>query len=137
MRNDSLIRAGEEAVRRYMKSKDQILPMARGLLAARRKFSADQAFGSWLRGSPYARLGQTDRAALIKIAEHEAIAAEFLKRTSLVSPELIWEAIADKMAVSDDRKPPTVATTARLRITDWVGQSDHIYQGRASTDRLE
>ena len=52
---------------------DQIIPMARGLLAARRRYRADQDFGRWLEQSPYSNVGHTDRAALIKIGEREFI----------------------------------------------------------------
>jgi len=71
--DERLIRDGEAAVEEYGRSntraRDQIIPMARGLLAARRRHSANHDFGHWLEQSPYNDIGHTDRAALIKIAE--------------------------------------------------------------------
>jgi hypothetical protein len=134
MNHDRIIRAGEEAVRRYMKSQDQILPMARGLLAARRKFPGNQAYGAWLQTSPYAQLGHTDLAALVKLAEHETIVAGFLKTTRLTSPELIWRAVSDQMASSDHRKTCTQSPVGQLVI--W--KEDHPPQFlRLSIERTE
>jgi hypothetical protein len=73
--DERLIRDGEAAVAHYTKSRDEILPMARGLLAAKRKYPATQDFGTWLADSPYNQPGHTDRAALINLGEHEAITA--------------------------------------------------------------
>ena len=46
------IREGETAVEWYHNSRDearaQIMPMARGLCAAKRKYPATQEFGNWL-----------------------------------------------------------------------------------------
>jgi len=76
--DERLIQEGEAAVEHYTKEIDsarrQILPMARGLCAAKRKYPATQAFGGWLQGSPYWKIGQTDRAALIQIGAHEGFA---------------------------------------------------------------
>ena len=113
------IREGETAVEWYHNSRDearaQIMPMARGLCAAKRKYPATQEFGNWLQKSPYWKLGQTDRAALIKIGEHEETASQFIRTTSLISPETIWDAIKGLLpssATSDDRNstsnPPPV-----------------------------
>src|SRR5262249_53997216 len=92
--DDQLISEGEAAVERFKKSREQILPMARGLLAAKRKYPATREFGDWLRHSPYSAIGDHDRAALIKIGEHldeqEDVVVEFLTRTNLVSPQRIW-----------------------------------------------
>jgi len=100
------IREGETAVERYHNSRDearaQIMPMARGLLAAKRKYPATQEFGNWLDTSRYARLEKDDRAALIKIGEHEEFAIKFIRTTSLISPETIWDAIKERLPTSDD-----------------------------------
>jgi hypothetical protein len=92
--DDQLINDGEAAVKQFKKSREQILPMARGLLAAKRKYPAKRNRGDWLRKSPYSTIGDHDRAALIKIGEqldeHEDAVVEFLTRTNLVSPQLIW-----------------------------------------------
>jgi len=100
------IREGETAVERYHNSRDearaQIMPMARGLLAAKRKYPATQEFGNWLDTSRYARLEKDDRAALIKIGEHEEFALKFIRTTSLISPETIWDAIKERLPTSDD-----------------------------------
>jgi hypothetical protein len=92
--DDRLISEGEAAVERFKRSREQILPMARGLLAAKRKYPAKREFGAWLRGSPYWAIDDHDRAALIKIGEqldeHEEVVVEFLTRTRFVSPQLIW-----------------------------------------------
>jgi hypothetical protein len=91
---DDVIKEGEDAAERYHKSREQILPMARGLAAAKRKYPATQEFGKWLQDSPYSVIGDHDRAALIKIGEqldgHEEVVVEFLARTHLVAPQLIW-----------------------------------------------
>jgi hypothetical protein len=91
------IREGEAAAEQYNRLRDearaQVLPMARGLLAAKRKYLATQAFGDWLETSPYQKIGKDDRAALIKIGENEELAVQFIRTTSLISPELIWAAI--------------------------------------------
>jgi hypothetical protein len=92
--DDRLIIEGEAAAERFNRTREQILPMARGLLAAKRKYPATQEFGKWLRNSPYSTIGDHDRAALIKIGEqldeHEKVVAEFLAHTNLVAPQLIW-----------------------------------------------
>ena len=60
--DERLIREGEAAVEGYILDLDsarrQILPMARGLCAARRLYPATQAFGGWLQGSPYQSIGR-------------------------------------------------------------------------------
>jgi hypothetical protein len=100
---DELISEGEAAVVRYRQSRDQILPMACGLVAAKRRFSETQAFGAWLAGSPYSSLCAQDRSALIRIGKaldrHEPEIVEFLARTHLVSPQTIWTAIAEMLGL--------------------------------------
>ena len=73
-----------------MFARKQIMPTARRLLAARLRFPADQNFGRWLRGSPYASIGKNDRAALINIGRHADIARIVLRRTSSRSVRRIW-----------------------------------------------
>jgi hypothetical protein len=46
-----------------------------------------------------------DHAALIKIGEQDDFASEFVRTTSLFSPQTIWDAIAGLLAVSYDTKP--------------------------------
>jgi hypothetical protein len=99
--DDRLIADGEAAVERYHKSREQILPMARGLLAAKRKYPATQEFGEWLQNSPYSMFGKNDRSALISIGEqldeHEDFIVEFLARTELISPQTIMAEIRKKL----------------------------------------
>ena len=105
--DDDLIREGEAAVDHFLDSaRRQILPMARGLLAAKRRYPATQDFGNWLQASPYRKLGQTARAALIHIGEHEETASRFIHTTSLTSPETIWGAVKKKLLL-----PPSSATS--------------------------
>jgi hypothetical protein len=106
--DDQLIIAGEAAVERFKESREQILPMARGLAAAKRKYPATQEFRDWLRGSPYLRIDKQDRAALINIGkqldEHESRVVELLKTTNLISPQSIWAEIRKEL----QPPPPTV-----------------------------
>jgi hypothetical protein len=94
---DDVIEQGEVAAERFNKSREQILPMARGLAAAKRKYPATRKFNEWLEGSPYSRIGASDRAALINIGEqldeHEGVIIQFLAGTNLVSPQTIWTEI--------------------------------------------
>ena len=106
---------GEAAVTRFGKSRDEILPMARGIQAARDLFPANQKFGEWLKYSPYRLLDKNDRAALIQIGalmqdspKHEAEVVAFLKNTSLVSPRLILEAMQEEASSHDGKTPPPV-----------------------------
>jgi hypothetical protein len=98
--DEHLINEGEAAVERFKKSRDQILPMARGLLAAKRKHPATQAFNEWLRGSPYSRIDKQDRAALINLGKHEDATARFLESTNLISPQTIWIEIKKELQPS-------------------------------------
>src|SRR5205085_942446 len=89
--DEHLIAEGEAAAEQFKKSREQILPMARGLLAAKRKHPATRKFNAWPKGTThYLRIGDHDRAALIKIGEQlderEDVVVEFLKGTNLVSP---------------------------------------------------
>jgi hypothetical protein len=99
--DERLISEGEAAVERFKKSRDQILPMARGLAAAKRKYPATQDFKKWLRGSSYWTIGKNDRSALISIGEqldeHEDFIVEFLARTDLISPQTIMAEIRKKL----------------------------------------
>jgi hypothetical protein len=91
--DERLIREGEAAVERFKMSREQILPMARGLAAAKRKYPATRDFSEWLRNSPYSRIDKQDRAALINLGRHEEMTAKFLKNTGLISPQMIWVAV--------------------------------------------
>jgi hypothetical protein len=99
--NERLIIEGEAAAERYHKSREQILPMARGLAAAKRKYPATREFGEWLQNSSYSRIGKQDRAALIEIGEqldeHEAVVVEFLSGTDFISPQTIMAEIRKKL----------------------------------------
>jgi hypothetical protein len=112
--DEMLIRAGEAAVSAYNKNINtarlRIMPMARGLLAAKRMHPATQDFGAWLQTSPYRDLEKDDRAALIKIGEHDAFAADFVRTTTLISPQTIWKAIDELLRptsydTSSDEEP--------------------------------
>ena len=124
------IREGETAVERYHNSRDearaQIMPMARGLLAAKRKYPATQEFGNWLDTSRYARLEKDDRAALIKIGEHEEFALKFIRTTSLISPETIWDAIKERLPTSDDPTARTGTTCFDWRISSTFSSTSGI-----------
>jgi hypothetical protein len=99
--DDSIIAEGEAAAEQYSRSREQILPMARGLAAARRKHLQNQEFGKWLKDSKYWRIGDQDRSCLINIGKqlekHEDVVAEFLADTDLVSPQTVWFAIKEKL----------------------------------------
>jgi hypothetical protein len=120
--DERLIREGEAAVDLYNRdlksARARIMPMARGLLAAKRKYPATQDFGDWLQTSSYREIGQTDRAALIKIGENDDFAAKFMRITILTSPESIWDAIRDLMPTSErselDLTPEHAAETAPI-----------------------
>jgi hypothetical protein len=104
--NERLIREGEAAAERFGRSRDHILPMARGLAAAKRKYSATREFGAWLEGSRYSSLCAQDRAAMVKIGKHfdghETAIVEFLVGTKLTSPQSIWTAIAAKLGLGPE-----------------------------------
>jgi hypothetical protein len=98
MTDERLIQEGELAVERYHSSREsargQIMPMARGLLAARRVYGEDDVrFGAWLDKSPYRTIEKDDRACLIKLGENEVLAVPFIAQTRLVSPRTIWKAL--------------------------------------------
>jgi hypothetical protein len=99
--DDDLIRKGEAAAERFSKSREAILPMARGLAAARRKYPANREFGDWLKRSAYSKIGEHDRSDLINIGKeldkHEDVIVKFLNDTDLVSPQTIWAAIRKKL----------------------------------------
>jgi hypothetical protein len=89
-----LIEDGCAAAERFNRSREQILPMARGLLAAKRKHPATREFNKWLQGSPYSRIGKQDRWALINLGNHEDATERFLAGTDMISPQTIWAAVA-------------------------------------------
>jgi hypothetical protein len=110
--DERLIRDGEAAVDLYNKdlknARARIMPMARGLFAARQKYPSDQDFSDWLHTSSYREIEYNERAALIKIGKHDAFATKFVRTTNLISPRTIWEAIEDLMSVSHHVKPTVV-----------------------------
>jgi hypothetical protein len=111
--DERLISEGETAAKEFSRSREHILPMARGLAAAKRRYPATKAFNDWLRDSAYSKLGHQDRAALIKIGkeldEHENVIVKFLAGTDLISPQTIWEEIRQKLQVPKKaRHAPTV-----------------------------
>jgi hypothetical protein len=95
-----LLREGEAACREHQKhgalARWAILPMAKGLLAARRIYASHRAFNKWLSKSPYRDLNPADRAALIKLGGYPSELADFLGRTDLVSPRNILNAMEDE-----------------------------------------
>ena len=122
---ERLIREGEAAVDLYNKdlrnARARIMPMARGLLAAKQKYPATQDFGDWLQTSSYREIEKDDRAALIKIGEHDAFAEKFARSTSLVSPQTIWSAIQGLLSTSYDTNstsPPTPTPETPLVIAE-------------------
>jgi hypothetical protein len=117
-RDERLIREGEAAVDDYNRSHERarknIIPMARGLLAARRKYPANQEFGDWLQTSAYRELEKDDRAALINIGQHEEWATKYIRTTKLISPRTIWDAIEELMPSSHDAKTPPQSDTSAI-----------------------
>lgn len=124
--NMRLIREGEQAVDQYNRglknARASIMPMARGLCAAKHEYPATQDFGDWLHTSAYREIEKDDRAALIKIGEHEDFAAKYMRTTRLISPESIWDAMRDLLPTSEvpnststpppiPESPPAIAQT--------------------------
>lgn len=70
--------------------RNEIMPLARRLLAAKQRHPAKRAFGKWLRGSSYGLIGKNDRAALINIGKHAEISRIVLRKTTSRSVRLIW-----------------------------------------------
>ena len=105
--DERLIREGEAAVDLYNRdlknARARIMPMALGLVAAKRKYPATHDFGDWLQTSSYREIGDTDRAALINIGEHDEFSAKYVRTTSLISPQTIWNAIKELMPTFYDR----------------------------------
>jgi hypothetical protein len=117
--DERLIRDGEAAVERWSKARTEIMPMAFGLAAAKRKYPATQDFGEWLRESPYNILNHTDRAALLKIAEHADFATTFLPTTDLLSPRLIWDAMAHELEMQEIlARPPSMPSSHDVNSTE-------------------
>jgi hypothetical protein len=107
--DERAIAEGEAAAEKFGRSREQILPMARGLAAAKRKYPETQQFGDWLDGSAYSRLGKNDRAAVISIGEqldeHEATIVKFLASTDLISPQTIWSELREKVEAPKKARP--------------------------------
>jgi hypothetical protein len=135
--DERLIRDGEAAAAehgRFIKrGQDQIIPMARGLLAARRKYPTNQEFGSWFETSAYASVvtNHTMRAALIKIGEHEACAETVMRLTKSASPERILDGIQEILAFSENLKtplqlvePPKVDIPAEIPVNSQTAVAD-------------
>jgi len=91
---NDLVAIGETAARAFVrgtkKLKEQIEPMAIGLIEAKRRYPKTNDFGKWLKGSPYTELNKDDRAALIRLGEDwdDDLAARFAELDSY-SPQLI------------------------------------------------
>jgi hypothetical protein len=100
MTDEQLMRRGEAAFERYearqAEIRAQIMPMAYGLMAALYVYRTAASFEAWRKSSAYADFSEADIAALLKIAEHCQIAEEFLRTTTLVEPQEIWNAIKDR-----------------------------------------
>jgi hypothetical protein len=126
--DERLIREGEAAARSYARSgRESILPMARGLVAARLKYPSNQEFGCWFDQSPYAEVvtNHTMRAALIYLGEHDEIAAPIIQNCRTVDPVAIAAAvtaIAESFSqkVKTPRVPPSTPElpTAIARATE-------------------
>jgi hypothetical protein len=100
MTDEQLMRQGEAAWEEYearcAEMRAAILPMAYGLMAALNQYRTAAEFEAWHKSSAYADFSDADIAALLKIAEHCQIAEEFLRATTLVEPQEIWNAIKDR-----------------------------------------
>jgi hypothetical protein len=131
--SERLIRDGEAAVVAYDKHVEdacaKILPMARGIFAARKKYRADADFGRWRKSSPYNKINHTDRAALIAIGEHEMFAKAFLRTTHLISPRLIWGAMEDLL---ESARAPTVSHDVKPSMAMMKPEPDQLHDGEAT-----
>jgi hypothetical protein len=100
-RNERLLREGEAVIENYLsrqaEMRAQILPMAYGLLTALHCYRTRESFEAWFKNSPYADFSEADIAALIKIGEHCEIAEKFLRTTTLVEPQEIWNALKERI----------------------------------------
>jgi len=105
--DDVLIREGEAQVQPFQddlaSAHSRIVVLAKGLAAAKRKYRNTIRFGVWLASSPYGRLGDTARAALIKLGENEAEAEPIISSTSSASPERIWKEVKAARETSEPR----------------------------------
>lgn len=109
------IRDGEIAATAYAKSgRESLLPMARGLIAARRKYRSNQEFGHWFDQSSYPAVvtNHTMRAALIYIGEHDDIAAPIIKNSRSVDPEAIAATIEEIRSLSGNLKTTGIGEPA-------------------------
>jgi hypothetical protein len=126
--DERLISEGEAAAELFNRSREAILPMTRGLLAAKRKYPATRDFGGWLRDSPYSKIGEHDRADLINIGkrldEHEDVIIEFLKTTDLISPQTIWLAIKEKLQPRPMVDPSCYHSNSANDLADADGLAD-------------
>jgi len=104
---NDLVVVGENAARAWMrgtkKLRDYIEPMALGIFEARKRWTANQDFGAWLEGSPFAAMGKTDRAALIKLGElwSDELATR-IKDIPSSSPRMILKACSPSGNTDDD-----------------------------------
>jgi hypothetical protein len=121
MPND-LIRKGEEALVKnratVARVQGAIIPMARGLLAARRAYPDRRQFNEWLAASPYSQLADwmqtslTDCVrALCKIGEYEDEAIYVMHEYGEINPMVIWKEI--KRYRRDCRRPLPPLVRAR------------------------
>jgi thioredoxin-like negative regulator of GroEL len=94
-------RLAETAIARFKRRQDEmragILPMARGLQAALQVYRTRAEFEAWLKTSEYADFSEADLEALYKIGEHHEMAEEFLRTTTLVEPQEIWNAFKKRV----------------------------------------
>jgi hypothetical protein len=104
--DERLIRDGETAAAAYAKSgRESIMPMAMGLVAARRKYPSNQEFGTWFDQSSYPEVvtNHSMRAALIYIGEHDEIAAPIIEHSRSVDPVAIAAAIKEIVVPSSQK----------------------------------
>jgi len=127
--DERLIREGEKAVSQYEKNvarhkrssgnaRERIMPMAFGLLAARRKYIRNTEYGRWLASSPYNRLDKTDRAALVRLAENEQRARAVLETSTSISPQLLWREVMSIATLSEGGEATAAERQRRQRRTE-------------------
>jgi len=117
--DERLIREGNTAAIAYAKSaRENILPIARGLVAARRKYRSDTEFGRWFDQSAY-RVVVTNynmRAAYIYIGEHDEVAAPIIAKSQTIDPVAIASAIKTSIGlVSQNVKPAEIVHPAEIQ----------------------
>jgi hypothetical protein len=87
------------------------LELAQALGEGRGTFTADQAFGTWLKDNGHDHVNEHDRAALIGMASDLVLARDVLTKTDRRSYKHIWMDVKDRFVhVDKPRRKGTQAT---------------------------